>query len=190
MVLCQVLGRTAAESECFEGERAGIDTMWVNSAAKVTDITFSTDRQVSTVTSPVDVGAGFQKFEFEKDTAFLSQSKTRTRNGKGGTNVAVQISFNTGGLNTGDLNILENLNQFKQLHVIVLDNNGKYWYAGINFFPASETWSNAGLLTGEGSGNTGTDPVADASLVIETLSCNSNWYCREYVGGVENIPVN
>ena len=190
MALCIIQGRSQADDVCFDGGRAGIEVMWLNSADKVTDLTFNTERQITAITTPIEVGDGFKRFEFEADTAFLNQAKTRTRDGKGAVNVAVQISFNLGSLVTGDLNALENLNQFKRLHAVIRDNNGKYWYAGINYFEPTDTWTNAGLITGEGSANTGADPTADAALLTETLVANSNWYLREYVGTEAEIPVN
>lgn len=189
-MLCVITDRTESGNDCFEG-RAGIQKMWVNSASKVTALTIdATTREITAITASATVGDGFKLLEFQPDTAFFNQAKTRTNNNRGGVNVVPTISFNFDGVLHADLTYLENLNSFKNLHVIVLDNNGKYWYVGINYFDSSATWASAGLRTGEGSANSGADPAADAAETNETLTCNQNWYAREYTGAESAIPVN
>ena len=190
MPLCVLQDRTKALVECFQG-RAGIQKMWVNSASKIDDLTIDPlTREVTAITASAAAGDGFKLLEFQPDTAFFNQAKSRTNSGKGGVNVVSTISFNFDGVVHADLTYLENLNSFKNLHVIVLDNNGQYWYVGINYFDNSMAWSSSGLRTGEGSANTGADPSADTAETNETLICNGNWYARQFTGLESTIPVN
>lgn len=190
MALCILPDRTEAGDDCFQG-RAGIQKMWVNAASKITALTIDpTSREVTSITTSAVIGDGFRLLEFQKDTAFFNQAKSRTNNGRGGNNVVTAISWIFDGIVHADLTYLENLNAFKNLHVIVLDNNGKYWYVGIDYFEASGSYTNSGLRTGEGSANTGADPAADAAETNETLTCNGNWYARQYTGLEDAIPVN
>lgn len=188
MALCLLVERTNEADQCSLN-RAGIETMWVNACSNVTALTFDADRNITAITVDAAAGKEFKKFEFEPDVGFLNQTKTRTANGRGGVNVAVQLSFNISGLSTTDSNALEALNAFKCLHAIVKDNNGVFRYVGVNFYDASATWSNSNLKTGDGSGNTGADPTNDLAEYVETLAANQNWYAREYTGEESAIPV-
>lgn len=187
---CVITNRTESANDCFEG-RAGIQKMWVNASSKITALTIDgTTHAVTAITASATAGDGFKLLEFQPDTAFFNQAKTRTNNGRGGVNVVPTISFNFDGITQEDINYLRGLNSFKNLHVIVLDNNGKYWYVGINYFDTSGTWTSSGLRTGEGSGNSGADPAADAAEMNETLTCNQNFYAPSYTGTEAAIPVN
>ena len=188
MIPCLVVGRTNADNNCFDGE-AGVDLAYINDGANVTDLTFNSDRQVTAITVDATAGNGFKKVEFDDDTAFLNHEKTRAADGRGAITVATTFSFNIEGASTPDSNFLENLNQFKALHAIVKDNNGKFSYVGIDYNPKTDTWKHSKLRTAAGSKNSGANPTNDLAEYVETLTCTSNWYSREYIGEESAIPV-
>lgn len=181
MPLCVITGRTNSATECFEG-RAGISHLYINSATNVTDLTFDAERLITAITVDATVGKGFRRFEFDEDTAFLNETLTRAANGRGGNNVAVSLSLNIAGRDAADLNALENLSQFRNLHIIVVDNNGKMWYVGISYNETTDTWKTEGLRTADGSANSGADPTNDLAEIIQTFACNQSWYSRQYTG--------
>lgn len=189
MPLCVVQGRLKTDEECFEG-RAGISHIYFNSASNVTGLTFSADREITAITADATEGKGFQRFEFDEDTAFLNEALTRAASGRGGASAAITLSFNIAGRSTTDMNALENLAQFRNLHAIVVDNNEKMWYVGISYSETTGNWKNEGLRTGEGSANSGANPTEDLTEIIQTLTCTQTWYSRAYVGDESAIPVN
>lgn len=173
-------------NNCAKG-RAGINCFWVVDCKKVLDLIFDADRCVTAIVmdasqpDPVWV-----KFGFERDTAFLSQPKTRV---KAGLNVTQTLSFIEPVLDKIKSNALEDLNDCCCLLAIVRDNNNRYHFLGINYDPKSGEWSANFMQTGDGAAETGADPNSDSSEFTETLTTTSNWYARYFTGGEAGIPV-
>jgi hypothetical protein len=166
--------------------RAGIQVLWAIECEKVATLTFDADRSITAITVVVATPANvFKKIEFEENTAFFNQAKTRN---KSSLNVVQTISFIEPGLSATVRNALEDLNGNCCLHVIVRDNSGNYHYAGISFNPEDETWWSDKMKTGEGSSNTNTDPTADQAEYIETLTGNSLFYAPFWTLGEAGIP--
>lgn len=154
--------------------RAGINVLYVARCADIDDIVFDEDRMISGIS--MVSGAGFKRIEFEKNTAFLNQVKSRN---KSSVNVAQTISFNEAGLSNIVRNALEDLNCNCCLFVIVKDNSGILHATGITFNPITESWVFEDMKTGEGSANTGADPTADSAEFIETLVANTGFYANQ-----------
>lgn len=166
--------------------RAGIKTLWAINCAHVATLTF-TDRAVTAITLVVAVPVNkFVKIEFEENTAFFNQAKTRN---KSAVNVAQTVSFIEPGLSSLVRNALEDLGGNCCLHVIVRDNANNYHYAGISYDYVEDEWFSDNMKTGEGSSNTNTDPAADQAEYIETLVGNSLFYAPFWTLGVAGIPV-
>lgn len=172
-----------AKSACT-GSRAGIAIMWATECANVTDLTFDVNRQVDAIT--LASATTWKKIEFEKDTAFLQQDKTRN---KSSINVSQQIQFFEPSLNNTVRNALEDLNGSCCMHVIVKDNAGLFHYCGISYNPTADTYDDNDMKTGEGSSNTGADPTADAAQYTENITCNSNFYAPFFAGDETDIVV-
>lgn len=171
---------------CPKG-RAGISVMWATACEHVTDLTFDADRQITAITmDAANADATFKKIEFEKNTAFFTQEKTRV---KSNVNVAQTISFIEPLMTNTNRNALEDLNDCCCLHAIVKDNIGNYHYAGISFNATTDEWESEDLKTGDGSGNTGADPTADSNEFLETLTANASFYAPYFAGGEAGIPV-
>lgn len=167
--------------------RAGIQVLWAIACTAIDDLTFGTNHEVTAITivvaSPVNK---WKKIEFEQDTAFFNQAKTRN---KSAINVVQTISFVEPGLSILVRKALEDINGECCVHVIVRDNSGNYHYAGINYDPVTSEWWSADMRTGEGSSNTNTDPTADQAEYIETLTCNSLFYAPFFSGDASDIVV-
>jgi hypothetical protein len=182
---------TIAKTACTKG-RAGIATIWASPCDNVDSLTFDADGSVTAVTM-TDTNV-FVRIDFEKDTAFFNQEKTRP-NARRNINVAQTISFNEDLMNPTTRAGLLALNECCCMHVIVKDNTGRFHYAGITHFPdevdspASDTYTDEDLRTGDGSGNTGADSAADINEYIETLTANVGFYAPFYVGSEASIPV-
>jgi hypothetical protein len=164
--------------------RAGIAVLYAAQCADVTDLTFDTDRKISAIT--MASGKVFKRIEFEKNTAFFNQAKTKV---KSSTNVAQTISFIEAGLSNEVRNALEDLNCNCCLFVIVKDNSGILHAAGISYDSVNETWTFEDMRTGEGSANTGADPTADSAEFNETLVANVRFYANQLSLAESSIPV-
>lgn len=165
--------------------RAGIKVLWAINCAKVATLTF-TNREVTAITLVVATPANtFSKIEFEENTAFFNQAKTRN---KSSTNVTQTISFIEPGLSNTVRNALEDLGGNCCVHVIVRDNSNNYHYAGISYDSVEDEWFSDNMKTGEGSSNTNTDPAADSAEYIETLVGNSLFYAPFWTLGEAGIP--
>ncbi len=187
MSLCIVPSRSSAEALCFDGGRAGVEKFFLNFCANILDITFDAEGKVTAITLATGADKAFQEFTPDPDTAFFNSAKTRTNNGRGGTNVAQQLSLEITGLNPLDRTRLQQLNNIRCLHTVVKDNNGNYHYAGINHYPGetpgtTDRWSSANMRTGDGSSETGADPTNDTARYVETLTANTNFYAPFYTG--------
>lgn len=168
--------------------RAGIEKIYHTDCEKVMDVIIDpTTEEVTgivmdaTATDPV-----FFCIEFEENTAFLNQTKTRV---KSGTNVNQVVSFNEPVMNPVTRKALCDLNKCCCSVNIVKDNTGQFHFTGINYFSETQSWSFANMKTGDGSGNTGADPTADANEYIETLTANVNCYAPFWTAGEAAIPV-
>lgn len=168
--------------------RAGISEMWATECDNVATLTFDSDYAVTAVGMDLaKPDPTFKKFEFEKNTAFFEQPKTSIQNAS--VNVAQTINFNFKKLNAQTSKALYQLNQNCCLHAIVRSNDGTLWYFGVSYFPEQDTYVSEDLAAAEGSANSGTDPAADVSQYVESLTCNANWYAWEFSAGVGAIPV-
>lgn len=164
--------------------RAGISVLYVARCTDVDDLTFDEDRMISAITM---VGsATFKRIEFEKNTAFFNQNKTRN---KSSVNVAQTISFIEAGLSNEVRNALEDLNCNCCLFVLVKDNSGIIHAAGISYNSTNDTWAFEDMRTGEGSANTGADPTADSAEFVETLVANVRAYANQVSLDEASIPV-
>lgn len=165
-------------------QRAGIAKIWATECENVSDLTFDDDHQVDGIT--MNGGATFKLIEFEKNTAFFNQTKTRSGQAL---NVAQQVQFILAGLDVARRKALYDLNQACCMHAIVKTNGGQYYYAGITYFPDSDTWESEDMQTGDGSWNTGADPVSDKNETIEALACNVAFYTPFFGLAEASIPV-
>lgn len=176
-----------AGNKCPKG-RAGINKIWVTPCESIEDVTFDpVTRKVTGFT--IDLLAetpGFVPIEFEKDTAFFNQAKTKIKNS---TNVAQVVSFIEPQLTNETRNALEDLAGCCCLVAIVRDNANHYHVAGISYDPETGTWQTEDMATGEGSANTGADPTADSAEYVETLEANTNWYAPHFDGVEADIPL-
>lgn len=164
--------------------RAGIAVIWAAQCSEIDELTFDADRKLDSITM---VGAAtFKRIEFEKNTAFLNQAKTKL---KSAVNVAQTISFIEAGLSNEVRNALEDLNCNCCLFVIVKDNAGILHACGISYNPTADTYAFEDMRTGEGSANTGADPTADSAEFIETLVANVSFYAPQLALTEFGIPV-
>lgn len=167
--------------------RAGIVCMWVAPCEAIEDLTFDANRCVVGITvDATHPDPTFKKIEFEKDTAFFNQAKTKVKNN---TNVAQQVQFIEPCMTNEVKNALEDLNECCCLHAIIKDNSGTYHYAGISYNKDTDEWNDEDMSTGDGSANTGADPTADSNEFIETFNANTSWYAPHWKGGEAGIPV-
>jgi len=167
--------------------RAGIKVLWAANCATVATLTFDEDRQITAITMVVATPANtFKRIEFEENTAFFNQAKTRN---KSAVNVAQTVSFIEPGLSLLVRNALEDLNGNCCVHAIIKDNSNNYHYAGISYDAEADEWFSDNMKTGEGSSNTNTDPTADQAEYIETLTGNSLFYAPFWSLGEAGIPV-
>jgi hypothetical protein len=167
--------------------RAGIATIWAIDCADVSELTFDEDRQITAITLVTATPTKkWKRIDFEKNTAFFNQAKTRARTA---VNVAQTISFVEPGMSLVVRNALEDLNGVCCGHFIIKDNSGNYHYAGITFNPVTEEWNSEDMRTGEGSANTNTDPVADQAEYVETLVANVGFYAPFWSLGESGIVV-
>ncbi len=149
--------------------RAGLKVLWAIDCKQVIDLTIDPDTRIVTAIT-LESGATFKRIEFEKDTAFLNQSKTVL---KSSVNYVQQVTIYEAGLSNEVRNALEDLNCVCCLHIIAEDNSGNRWYLGISYYPTLETWNSEDMRTGEGSANTGADPTADSAEYLETFLANT-----------------
>ncbi len=166
--------------------RAGIAVLYVAQCSDIAadGLTFDADRAISAIT--MVSGKVFKRIEFEKNTAFFNQAKTKI---KSSTNVAQTISFIEAGLSNEVRNALEDLNCNCCLFVIVKDNSGTLHAAGISYDSVNETYVFEDMRTGEGSANTGADPTADSAEFLETLVANVRFYANHLSLAESAIPV-
>jgi hypothetical protein len=162
--------------------RAGITVLYVAQCSQITDLTFDADRMIEAIT----MTGTFKRIEFEKNTAFFNQAKTRN---KSSVNVAQTISIIEAGLTNEVRNALEDLNCNCCLFALVKDNSGIIHAAGISYNSANDTWAFEDMRTGEGSANTGADPTADSAEFIETLVANVRFYANQVSLAESSIPV-
>jgi hypothetical protein len=131
--------------------------------------------------------AGFVEIQFEKNTAFFNQGKTRV--GQSNLNVEGVVSF-VEPIHSYELqNALEDLNNCCYLLGIVQDNNNKLRVLGVTYDSENDTYILEDMSTGDGSANTGADPTSDQNEYIETLSWNAGWYAPFFSGAVADIPL-
>lgn len=167
--------------------RAGIQVLWGILCEKVSDLTFNADREITAITIVVETPAvKWKRIEFEKNTAFLNQEKTRN---KSAISVRQQIQFIEPGLDNATRKALEDLNGNCCMHIIVRDNSGNYHYCGISYDYEESEWWSEDLKTGNGSSNTNTDPAADQAEYTETLECNALFYAPFWTLGEGGIAV-
>lgn len=163
--------------------RAGIAVLYAARCTDIDELTFDEDRRISAISM---VGsATFKRIEFEKNTAFFNQAKTKI---KSATNVAQTISFVEAGLSNDVRNALEDLNCNCCLFTIVKDNSGILHAAGVSYNSGNDTYTLEDMRTGEGSANTGADPTADSAEFIETLVANVNFYAPQLSLAESSIP--
>jgi|GEM_PF-3411281 len=169
--MCNLLPITKVK--CPQG-RAGIVKFWAIPSVAVQQLTFDLDGIITDI--QLDCLAlnevGWISFEFQKDTAFFNQEKSRN-----GDNVFVTqtLSFNESIMNPTTRKALKVLNGCCSLHIVVLDNSGKYHYAGISVFENGD-WQSEDMNTGDGTGNTGADSTADQNEYIETITAVTSFY--------------
>jgi hypothetical protein len=149
--------------------RAGLKTLWAIDCGKVVDLTIDPDDRIVTGIT-LAAGESFKRIEFERNTAFLTQSKSVV---KSSVNYVQSVTIYEAGLSNEVRNALEDINCVCCLHVIAEDNSGNRWYLGISYYPSSETWESEDMRTGDGSANTGTDPTADSAEYLETFVANT-----------------
>lgn len=167
--------------------RAGIAVLWAIDCSKVSDLTFNADREITAITILVEVPVNkWKRIEFEKNTAFLNQEKTRNRSA---ISVRQQIQFIEPGLGAEVRAALEDLNGNCCVHAIVRDNSNNYHYCGISFDAEDAEWWSEDMRTGNGSSNTNTDPAADQAEYTETLECNALFYAPFWTLGEAGIAV-
>lgn len=167
--MCLTVDITTAS--CPKG-RAGINKIDIAPCEDVADITF--DAADGSVTAITMVGlAVFLTIEFEKNTAFFNQPKTRVKNG---VNIVQTISFIEPGTSIALRDAITDLNDCCCYIAIVHDNNGNRHLVGITYDKATDTYTVEDLKTGEGSWNSGADPTADAAEFTETLVANTGVY--------------
>lgn len=173
-------------ADACDPSRAGISVLFVARCSDIAadGLTFDADRKLSAIT--MESGAAFKRIEFEKNTAFFNQAKTRNKNS---VNVAQTISIIEAGLSNEVRNALEDLNCNCCLFAIVKDNSGILHAAGISYNSVNDTYQFEDMRTGEGSANTGADPVADSSEFIETLVANVSFYANQVSLAEASIPV-
>lgn len=179
IVITQIL-----TADVCEFTRAGISVLWAARCVDIDALTFDADRKIDSITM---VGSTtFKRIEFEKNTAFFTQAKTKI---KSATNVAQTISFVEAGLSNEVRNALEDLNGNCCLFVIVKDNGGNLHAFGVSYNATNDTYQFEDMRTGEGSGNSGADPTADSAEFIETLVANTNFYANQLTLTEFGIPV-
>lgn len=167
--------------------RAGISVLWAINCADVATLTFNVDREITAITLVVATPTKkWYRIEFEKDTAFFNQEKTRN---KSAISVRQQVQFIEPGLGTAVRNALEDLNGNCCVHAIIRDNSNNYHYAGISFNAEDDEWYSEDMRTGAGSSNTNTDPAADQAEYTETLECNALFYAPFWTLGEGGITV-
>lgn len=184
-LLC--LFQPISNENCPKG-RGGISKAWVTECINVVQIIFNTtDRTIVGLLMNASPSAGrFVQVTFEKKTGSFEQAKTKVKNG---TNVTQTLTFIEPTLNPVTSRLLEDLNDCCCYNVIVKDNNGKLHYAGVSYFKDNDTYEDEDMKTGDGSGNTGADPTADASEYNETLVADTVWYAPFYALPESTIPV-
>lgn len=167
--------------------RAGIQVLWAIDCADVDTLTFSVDREITAITLVTATPTKkWKRIEFEENTAFFNQEKTRN---KSAVSVRQQCQFIEPGLGTAVRNALEDLNGNCCVHAIIRDNSSNYHYAGITYNYTDDEWYSENMKTGAGSSNTNTDPTADQAEYTETLECNAQFYAPFWTLGEAGITV-
>lgn len=172
---------------CVTG-RAGVRRAYFAQCEAVSDIAFSgTTREVTGFTMdvlhPVPV---FLQVDFEKNTAFFNQAKTRVKNN---INYAQTLSM-IFGINNATLNaLLTDLNRCCCYIVVVELNTGQRRLMGVSYDDITDTWTTEDLKTGEGSDNSGADPVADSNEVLDTVTANTSYSFAPFLATSVVIPV-
>jgi len=178
---------TAISRAACPKARAGISVLWAIQCEKVSDLTFNADREITAITLVVATPANkWKRIEFEKNTAFLNQEKTRN---KSSVSVKQSIQFIEPGMSSATRAALEDLNGNCCMHVIVKDNSNNYHYCGISYDAVEDEWWSEDLRTGNGSSNTNTDPTADQAEYTESLECTSLFYAYFWTLGEAGIAV-
>ena len=167
--------------------RAGIAKLWAITCEKVTDLTFNEDREITAITIAVATPANkWVGIEFEENTAFLNQEKTRN---KSAVSVKQQIQIIEPGLSSATRNALEDLNRECCLHIIVQDNSNNFHYCGISYDVETTEWFSDKMKTAAGSSNTNSDPAADQAEYTESFESNSLFYAPFWTLGTAGIAV-
>lgn len=174
------------KKKCPQG-RAGISKFWVADSAAIADLTIDLDEIVQAITvDPTHEQAGFVKVEFEKNTAFFNQEKTKV---KSNVNVTQTIQFIEPVMTPALRKALRLMNSCCSVHIIIRDNTGQFHYAGISHYVTDNSWESEDMQTGDGSGNTGADPTSDSNEYTESFVATVNFYAPFYGGGVAAIPI-
>lgn len=165
-------------------QRAGISRIYSTESENIASLTFNADQEVTGIT--MNGGATFSVIEFEKNTAFFNQ--TKTRNGQA-LNVAQLIQFVLAGMDVARRLAVYELNKACSMVNIVKLNTGKLVLAGISYFPDESTFEFEDMQTGDGSWFSGDNPNSASNETIESMAANTNFY-SPFLGIAEaSIPV-
>lgn len=172
-----------SKSACPKG-RGGIAKLWATECENIATITFDASHDITALT--MVAVTTFKLIEFEKNTAFFNQEKTRVGNSH---DVQQTIQFILPNADsTQRLGIYE-LNQPCCIAGIVKLNSGEYLFAGITYDPVADEYEFEDMAAGDGSWNTGADPAADKNELIENLIANVGFYAPVWTLAEAGIPV-
>lgn len=161
---------TPIQSLLCPNARAGLVAIWAVPCMDVASILVDEDKFVYNVV--LQPGSEWSLIEFEPDSAYLFQEKIIV---KGNAQYVKQsIYFEVWGLSTAGRNALENLNEQCCMNIIAQDKAGNYHYCGIS--KTEEGSVHEWMKTGDGSSETGQDPVNDVARYTETLVCICDFY--------------
>lgn len=178
---------TGLSNTCGTGNTAGVAKFWAIPKDDITDVTFDGSGRVNSVT--LASGKIWYKYEFEDDTAFFNQSVTINKS-----NIFIKqtLQWENAKMDTTKRNELMNLIECSLcgLVVIVLDNNGIYWFAGIKYDTENETWSFKAMkaISSDGA-QTGANPESDENKFVHILEGRNGEYAREWTLGEDGIDV-
>lgn len=168
---------------CPKG-RAGLAKLWATECENVASLTFDANHQITAITMVSTTT--FKLIEFEKNTAFFNQTKTRVGNAH---NVEQALQFVLPNMDATRREALWELNQPCCVTGVALDNSGQYHFIGISYYPDTGEYVFEDMAAGDGSGNTGTDPRNDSNQYIENLIADVNFYAPFWTLATAGIPV-
>lgn len=179
--MCFVLA--IAKKKCVQG-RAGVRCLWLIPCESVLNLVFDADRVITGIEIDCEQEGRWTKVNFEKNTAFLNQEKTKVKS----VEVITQTIQFIEPIMTPELRkALRLMNTCCCMHAVVLDNTGQYHYVGISDFPDQNEWDSEDFSTADGSGNTGSDPTSDSNEYIENLTAVTGNYAPFLSGPPETL---